>query len=101
MTNFKDKCFICYEKTDQKNKRLMCCRCLIKNDLAILKLLQQNARITVKEISEKIHLSTTPVHERIKAPGTIRGDQAVYSPGDHTKSKKGLMVICLCIIERT
>ena len=35
-------------------------------DLAILKLLQQNARITVKEISEKIHLSTTPVHERIK-----------------------------------
>ncbi|HRD44203.1 MAG TPA: AsnC family protein, partial [Ferruginibacter sp.] len=36
------------------------------NDLAILKLLQQNARITVKEISGIIHLSTTPVHERIK-----------------------------------
>ena len=32
------------------------------NDLAILKLLQQNARITVKEISGIIHLSTTPVH---------------------------------------
>ena len=37
-----------------------------KKDLLILQLLQQNARITVKEISEKIHLSTTPVHERIK-----------------------------------
>ena len=37
-----------------------------KKDLAILKLLQENARVTVKEISEKIHLSTTPVHERIK-----------------------------------
>ena len=35
-------------------------------DLEILKLLQQNARITVKEISDKVHLSTTPVHERIK-----------------------------------
>ena len=35
-------------------------------DMAILKLLQENARVTVKEISEKIHLSTTPVHERIK-----------------------------------
>ena len=37
-----------------------------EKDLAILKLLQHNARITVKEISDKIHLSTTPVHERIK-----------------------------------
>ena len=35
-------------------------------DLAILKLLQQNARITIKEISEQVHLSTTPVHERIR-----------------------------------
>ncbi len=39
---------------------------LDQNDMAILKLLQQNARITVKEISEKVNLSTTPVHERIK-----------------------------------
>ena len=35
-------------------------------DLAILKLLQENARITIKEISDKMHLSTTPVHERIR-----------------------------------
>lgn len=39
---------------------------LDKKDLEILKLLQANARITIKEISTKIHLSTTPVHERIK-----------------------------------
>ena len=39
---------------------------LDKKDMAILKLLQENARVTVKEISQKIHLSTTPVHERIK-----------------------------------
>ena len=35
-------------------------------DLAILRILQQNARATVKEISDKVLLSTTPVHERIK-----------------------------------
>ena len=39
---------------------------LDQKDLAILRLLQQNARITVKEISDKVHLSTTPVYERIK-----------------------------------
>jgi len=63
-------------------------------DLAILKLLQQNARITVKEISEKIHLSTTPVHERIKRMednGVIKQYATLV---DHAKVKKGLMVIC-------
>jgi Lrp/AsnC family transcriptional regulator, leucine-responsive regulatory protein len=63
-------------------------------DLAILKLLQQNARITVKEISEHVHLSTTPVHERIKRmeeSGVIKQYATLL---DHSKVKKGLMVIC-------
>src|SRR5204863_6082678 len=63
-------------------------------DEAILKLLQHNARITVKEISDKIHLSTTPVYERIKrmeAAGVIKQYATLV---DHTKVKKGLMVIC-------
>ncbi len=67
---------------------------LDKKDLAILKLLQENARITVKEISEKIHLSTTPVHERIKRmeeQGVIKQYVTLL---DHSKVKKGLMVIC-------
>ena len=63
-------------------------------DLAILKLLQENARITVKEISEKVHLSTTPVHERIKRmeeSGVIRQYVTLVDP---EKVKKGLTVIC-------
>ena len=63
-------------------------------DIAILALLQQNARMTVKEIAAKIHLSTTPVHERIKrmeASGVIKQYATLV---DHTKVKKGLMVIC-------
>jgi DNA-binding Lrp family transcriptional regulator len=67
---------------------------LDKTDLAILKLLQQNARITVKEISEKVHLSTTPVHERIKRmeeSGVIKQYVAIVNSA---KVGKGLMVIC-------
>lgn len=65
-----------------------------KKDLAILQLLQENARITVKEISEKIHLSTTPVHERIKRleeSGIITQYATLVN---HSKVKKGLTVIC-------
>lgn len=41
-------------------------RKLDETDHKILYLLQQNARMTVKEISEKLNLSTTPIFERIK-----------------------------------
>ena len=67
---------------------------LDQKDIAILKLLQQNARITVKEISEKVNLSTTPVHERIKwmeETGVIKQYATLVDP---SKVKKGLMVIC-------
>jgi len=67
---------------------------LDEKDLAILRLLQENARITIKEISAKVHLSTTPVHERIKRmedSGVIKQYATLV---DHTKVKKGLMVIC-------
>lgn len=67
---------------------------LDQKDMAILKLLQQNARITVKEISDKVHLSTTPVYERIKwmeEQGVIKQYATLV---DHSKVKKGLMVIC-------
>ena len=40
---------------------------LDKKDLEILKYLQQNARMTVREIAEQVHLSTTPVHETMEA----------------------------------
>src|SRR5215210_5422115 len=67
---------------------------LDKTDLAILKLLQQNARMTIREISDKVHLSTTPVHERIRRmeeAGVIKQYATIV---DHSKVKKGLMVIC-------
>ena len=48
----------------------------------------------MKEISEKIHLSTTPVHERIKRmeeSGVIKQYTTLLDPA---KVKRGLMVIC-------
>ena len=78
------------QKEDSTIEQIM----LDSKDLAILKLLQKNARITVKEISDLVHLSTTPVHERIKrmeASGVIKQYATLL---DHTKVKKGLMVIC-------
>ncbi|MCG8410999.1 MAG: Lrp/AsnC family transcriptional regulator [Bacteroidales bacterium] len=35
-------------------------------DRKLLNILQVNSRITIRELSEKLHLSTTPIHERIK-----------------------------------
>lgn len=70
-----------------------------EKDMAILKLLQGNARITVKEIADAIHLSTTPVHERIKrmeASGIIKQYATLL---DHTKVQKPLMVICYVSIK--
>lgn len=63
-------------------------------DIAILKVLQQNARATVKEIADQVHLSTTPVHERIKRMEETGVIKQYATLVDHTKVKKGLMVIC-------
>ncbi len=82
------------KKAAQKEQTTITVPALDKMDLAILKLLQENARMTVKEISAQIHLSTTPVHERIKRleqNGVIKQYGALV---DHAKVKKGLMVIC-------
>src|SRR5437588_8502260 len=65
-----------------------------EKDMAILRMLQQNARITVKEISQKVHLSTTPVHERIKRMEEAGIIKKYATHVDHAKVKKGLMVIC-------
>ena len=81
-------------KSIQKEKSASVSFELDKKDLAILSLLQENARITIKEISGKVHLSTTPVHERIKRmedSGVIKQYATLV---DHAKVNKALMVIC-------
>ena len=62
-------------------------------DLEILKLLQEDAKLTIREISAKVHLSPTPTHERIKRlekTGVIKHYAAILDP---QKINKGIMVI--------
>ncbi|MEP7278771.1 MAG: Lrp/AsnC family transcriptional regulator [Bacteroidota bacterium] len=82
------------EKAAEKEKYPDALVALDEKDRRILKLLQENAKMTVREIAAQVHLSTTPVHERIKRmedSGVILQYVALV---DSAKVKKGLMVIC-------
>jgi DNA-binding Lrp family transcriptional regulator len=78
------------EKENSANQPLP----LDEKDRTILRMLQTNAKATVREIAAGVHLSTTPVHERIKR----MEDEGVIiqyaTMVNHSKIKKGLMAIC-------
>ena len=50
----------------KKNNFLMADIELDATDLQILRALQDNARLTTKELAARVNLSTTPVFERMK-----------------------------------
>jgi DNA-binding Lrp family transcriptional regulator len=81
-------------KATQKDETAGTAPTLDEKDMAILRLLQQNARATVKEIADAVHLSTTPVHERIKRMEDTGVITQYATLLNHAKVKKGLMVIC-------
>jgi DNA-binding Lrp family transcriptional regulator len=67
---------------------------LDETDRQMLRLLQQDARMTVKDIAVAVNLSATPVHERLKrleSTGVIKGYAAIV---DRVKIGKSLMVVC-------
>ena len=67
---------------------------LDKTDIQILRVLQKNARITVKDLALKVHLSPTPVFERLhrlENDGYIRKYTAVL---DAAKLGRGFLVFC-------
>ncbi|CAA7392438.1 Lrp/AsnC family transcriptional regulator [Chryseobacterium fistulae] len=66
-----------------------------EKDKSILRLLQKDAKLSVREIAIKINLSPTPTHERIKRMeklGIIKEYAAII---DRKKINKGIMVICM------
>lgn len=63
-------------------------------DIAILQEVQKNAKITVKELSDKINLSPTPTFERLK-----KLEREGYITGYHAKldiKKLGLSLMVMC-----
>src|ERR1700674_1699635 len=82
------------EKDTQKEKPAVAAVELDEKDRAILRLLQANPKGAVREIPAQVHLSTTPVHERIRRleeAGVIRQYATLL---DHSKVRKGLLAIC-------
>lgn len=67
---------------------------LDQTDLKILRALQNNAKLTTKELAEAVDLSTTPVFERLKRmerQGVIKKYVAILDPA---KIGVGFMVFC-------
>ncbi|MBP5717117.1 MAG: Lrp/AsnC family transcriptional regulator [Bacteroidales bacterium] len=67
---------------------------LDETDIKILRCLQQDARLTIKEIANQVDLSTTPVFERIKRmerEGFIKRYVTVL---DAEKIHRGFIVFC-------
>jgi len=63
-------------------------------DRSILILLQKNGKITIKEIAERLNLTTTPIFERVKKlekEGYIKSYKAIL---DRKKAGLQLMVFC-------
>ena len=63
-------------------------------DIQMLRTLQENARLTVKELAAKVRLSSTPVFERLKRleeGGYIKKYMAVLDAG---KLDRGVVVFC-------
>ncbi|WP_462423517.1 Lrp/AsnC family transcriptional regulator [Barnesiella intestinihominis] len=73
---------------------------LDKTDLQILRVLQNNSRLTTKELAAKVNLSPTPVFERVKrleANGYIKKYVAVLDP---EKLNRGFVVFCSVKLRR-
>ena len=73
---------------------------LDKTDLQILRVLQNNSRLTTKELAAKVNLSPTPVFERVKrleANGYIKKYVAVLDPA---KLNRGFVVFCSVKLRR-
>ena len=73
---------------------------LDKTDILILKALQENGRITVKDLALKIHLSPTPVFDRmhrLEAEGYIQRYTAILSPA---RLGRGFVVFCSVRLRR-
>lgn len=63
-------------------------------DVQLLRLLQKNAKLTVKELAKEVNLSTSPVFERVKRleqEGYIKRYAAVL---DAEKLNRGFTVFC-------
>ena len=73
---------------------------LDKTDLQLLKILQENGRISIKELAQRVHLSPTPVFDRVRrleSTGVIERYTAVLNAA---KLGQGFIVFCSVRLRR-
>ena len=73
---------------------------LDKTDLQLLKILQENGRINIKELAQRVHLSPTPVFDRVRrleSTGVIERYTAVLNAA---KLGQGFIVFCSVRLRR-
>lgn len=73
---------------------------LDKVDLQILRILQENSRLTTKELAAKVSLSSTPVFERLKRLETNGYIKKYIAILDADKLNRGFMVFCKVKLQR-
>ena len=73
---------------------------LDKTDLRILKILQENGRITVKELAQKVHLSPTPVFDRVRRLETSGIIERYTTVLNADKLGQGFIVFCSVKLRR-
>lgn len=66
-----------------------------EKDLSILRLLQKDSKLSIRDIAIKINLSPTPTHERIKRMEKLGIIKEYTTVIDRKKVNKGMMVICM------
>lgn len=69
-------------------------------DMEILRALQHNARLSNKELSAKVHLSTTPTYERVKRLEKLGFIKEYATILDEAKLNKGFAVFCSIKLRR-
>ena len=73
---------------------------LDKTDLQLLKILQENGRISIKELAQRVHLSPTPVFDRVRrleSTGVIERYTTVLNAA---KLGQGFLVFCSVRLRR-
>lgn len=73
---------------------------LDKTDLQILRTLQENARLTIKELAARVSLSSTPVFERLKRLEAGRYIKKYIAVLDAEKLNRGFVVFCHVKMDR-
>ena len=73
---------------------------LDEKDTEILRALQQNARLTNKELAATVHLSTTPTYERVKRLERLGFIRQYATILDAAKLNKGFAVFCSVKLRR-